>query len=194
MQIYILPLLACSLSLSLSVSLIQGWGKEEVELSAACPNSPWIMQTRCNWSPNRNGLLFTFLCSESTIRSFARSKVIWHHLRARNAFRSLSSLLPPYFLSSCHPCISFLFFFPFFSFFFFFSFVRAMITLNESLPRELVCYSFEKVMVCKTCREWAIIAEQFAGTSTGIIPSNYRCFKLNLTLFLPVEHSRSYHF
>lgn len=102
MQIYILHLLAVlslSLSLLLSVSLIQGRGEEEVELSAACPNSPWIMQTRCNWSPNRNGLLFTFLCSESTIRSFIRSKVIWHHLRARNA-RML-----------CHPCILLFFFF-----------------------------------------------------------------------------------
>lgn len=28
-----------------------------------CPPRPWIMQTRCNWSPNRNGLLFTFLHS-----------------------------------------------------------------------------------------------------------------------------------
>lgn len=27
------------------------------------PTPPWIMQARCNWSPNRNGLLFTFLRS-----------------------------------------------------------------------------------------------------------------------------------
>lgn len=72
MQIYIFPPLSLSLSLLLSVSLIQGWGEEEVELSAACPNSPWIMQIGCNWSPNRNGLLFTFLRS-GIDHSFLRS-------------------------------------------------------------------------------------------------------------------------
>lgn len=35
----------------------------------------WIMQTRCNWSPNRNGLLFTFL--RSTIRSFALARKLF---------------------------------------------------------------------------------------------------------------------
>lgn len=50
----------------------RGRKREEIELSAACtrrppclpcPLCPWIMQARCNWSPNRNGLLFTFLHS-----------------------------------------------------------------------------------------------------------------------------------
>lgn len=133
---------------------------------------------------------------ESTIRSFARSKVIWHHLRSEEC---VSRSLPFYPILLLY----LLFFLPFL--------LLLLLLLFPPLrdnnpskwvfkPREPACYSIEKVMVCKSCREWAIIVKRFvpAWTSASIMSSNYRRFKWNLTLPPPCHFAsstfRDFHF